>query len=795
MVGAVNDFDLEVNQRIACENAGSGSFTDTLFDRLDEFFRNRTADDLVFDHDTCAAFHGADVQHAMTVLTATAGLTDELGVVGSGLEERFTVGNFRLTGVGFDLEFTNETVKDDFQVEFTHTGDDGLPGFRVTLDREGRVFIGESTESCVEFITVRSGLGFDSDGDNRIGEGHGFENDLVVFVTEGITRGGVLQTHQTGDVTAQHFVQFFTGVRVHLEKTAETFFPAGSRVDDGSALLSDTGVDTDEGQTTHKRVGHDLEDESREGFIVAAVAHLGFFRDGVHTLGFPDIDRGRQEVADRVEEELNALVLERGTAESGDQLTGEDSLTEGDADLICIGHFAFQIHFSDVIVHIRQVFDEGFVVFVGKIHHVFGNVIFLHIGTVGTVVAVCLHVDDLNIAFKGFSSADGERNGNDFGAQFLLHISNDFVEVSTGTVHLVDERHHGDFVLHRLTPDGFRLRLNAADGAVNSDRTVENAERTFHFSSEVHVTRGVDQIETVLDTGSFVIPEASGCSGGNGDTTFLFLRHPVHRGSTFVGFPELVVFAGVVQDTFGKGGLAGVDVRHDTDIPVIGERGTAAGSFLVVFVQFMSHRALPSVMSEGLVGLSHLVSIIFLFDGCAGVIERFEDFACESIHHAAALLALRVGHDPADRESDLAVSRDFQGDLIGGTTDAAGFDFEFGLDIFDGLDKDFQGFHVFFLGADDIESAIDDLLCNGLFTAAHQHVDEACDEFAVELDIGRKFPFCDSASSHCSYVTLALSYFFLPLPASPPLACFAPYLERPCLRPSTPRLSRAPLTT
>ena len=61
-------------------------------------------------------FHGFHGQHNVTVLTLTAGLTNELAVdVGDLLADGFAVGHLRLTHVGFHAEFTLHAVDDDFQ--------------------------------------------------------------------------------------------------------------------------------------------------------------------------------------------------------------------------------------------------------------------------------------------------------------------------------------------------------------------------------------------------------------------------------------------------------------------------------------------------------------------------------------------------------------------------------------------------------------------------------------------------------------------------------------------------------
>ena len=115
----------------------------------------------------------------------------------------------------------------------------------------------------------------------------------------------------------------------------------------------------------------------------------------------------------------------------------------------------------------------------------------------------------------------------------------------------------------RLSPDRFGLRLDAAFGTEDSHAAIEHTQGTLDLNGEVHVTRGVDDV----DAGTF--PEASGRSARDGDAALLLLLHPVHGGSALMGLADLVVDAGVEQNAFRRRRLAGVDVRHDTDISCV----------------------------------------------------------------------------------------------------------------------------------------------------------------------------------------------------------------------------------
>ncbi len=75
---------------------------------------------------------------------------------------------------------------------------------------------------------------------------------------------------------------------------------------------------------------------------------------------------------------------------------------------------------------------------------------------------------------------------------------------------------------------------------------------------------GVDDVEAVA------FPEAADSSGLNGNPALGFLFHEVGSGLTLVYFTQLVDTAGEFEDTFGSGGLTGINVGEDTNIAVKG---------------------------------------------------------------------------------------------------------------------------------------------------------------------------------------------------------------------------------
>ena len=82
----------------------------------------------------------------MPVLTATAGLLDQLanavGVGGDG----FAIRDLRFARVRVHFEFAEHPVTNDFQVQLAHAGDDRLAGVFVRVNAESRIFFGQALQ-------------------------------------------------------------------------------------------------------------------------------------------------------------------------------------------------------------------------------------------------------------------------------------------------------------------------------------------------------------------------------------------------------------------------------------------------------------------------------------------------------------------------------------------------------------------------------------------------------------------------------------------------------------------------
>ena len=223
----------------------------------------------------------------------------------------------------------------------------------------------------------------------------------------------------------------------------------------------------------------------------------------------------------------------------------------------------------------------------------FGGNLFNRIGGAEAVVVGVndgLLVHDVDLAAELVFGTNGNQDGGGIGTQFVVDVVQHVVEIGAGAVHLVHKAHARNAVLGGLTPHGFRLGLHAGHTAEYHDGAVKHAEGTFHFSGEVNVPGSVNNVQLEVFTfehfaDAFILhllPVGGNGSGGNGDTAFAFLLHPVGGSGTVVHFADLVDHACVEEDALGQGGFAGVNVSGDTDVAVPLKRSLAIGIVYVI---------------------------------------------------------------------------------------------------------------------------------------------------------------------------------------------------------------------
>src|SRR4051812_6629269 len=570
VVRAVEQDRADPDRRVAGEHADLHRVLDAGVDRGDVLAGDAATADRVLElvRGLGGHLHGLERDlHLGELAGATRLLLVRVVVLLDRLLDGLAVRHLRLADVRLDLELPLHAVDQDVEVELAHALDDGLAGLLVLLGAERRVLFGELLDRRAELLLVGLGLRLDGDLDDRLRERHRLEDDLVVGVGQGVTGGGVLQADDRVDVAGGDRVDRVLLVGVHLEDLADALLAALGRVDDLSAGLEATRVDADVGEPAEERVRDDLERERGEGLRrvgvtlddLLLVAHVVALDRG-------HVERRREVVHDRVEHRLDAAVLERRTAHDGVDLALDGELADRALDLLGRELLAAEVLLEQRVVGLGDRLHQLVAVLLGPLAQVGRDLLDLVGGAEGHVALRVAgpdqgaHVDEVDDADEVALRADGQLDDQRLRAEALDDGVDRVVKVGAELVHLVDEADARHVVLVGLAPHRLGLGLNALLAVEHGDRAVEHTERALHLDREVHVAGGVDDVDLV------VRPEARGRGGRDRDAALLLLRHPVHRGGAVVDLADLVGDAGVVEDALGRGGLAGIDVRHDADV-------------------------------------------------------------------------------------------------------------------------------------------------------------------------------------------------------------------------------------
>src|SRR5271156_825489 len=226
-----------------------------------------------------------------------------------------------------------------------------------------------------------------------------------------------------------------------------------------------------------------------------------------------------------------------------------------------------------------------------------------------------------------------------------------------------------------LAPDCFRLRLHTGHCVKNRHRSVEYAQRAFHFHSEIHVSRRIDNVDAVRFVEA--LPGSGRRSRRDRDAALALLLHPVHYRGAFVHFANLVGHTRIEQDALSGRRLSGVNVSHDPDVAGLIDLDLAWHS--------KSLFALPAIMSEGFVSLSHAVHVLLLFHSAAAAVRSVHNFSGQLVRHGLAAASPRIQHQPVNRERLPPKWIHFHRHLIVRAAHAPRLHFQNRLAVLDGL--------------------------------------------------------------------------------------------------------------
>ena len=256
-------------------------------------------------------------------------------------------------------------------------------------------------ERHAHLFLVGLGLRLDRDGDDGLRKVHRLEDDRVVLVADRVARLDVLEADGRRDVARPDLLDLLALVGVHLEEPADPLAPVLGRVEDAGAGVEVARVDPEERELADEGVRHDLEDQGGEWCVVGGRA-LELGADVVVSDHGADVQRRREVIDHRVQQLLDALVLECRAADHGLDVAGDRGAPQGGPELGDLDLSAVEVLLQQGVVGLGDGLDQDLAVLVGLVLHVRRNVHDVEGGALRVVVEVDrLHRDEVDDARGG----------------------------------------------------------------------------------------------------------------------------------------------------------------------------------------------------------------------------------------------------------------------------------------------------------------------------------------------------------------------------------------------------------
>ena len=274
------------------------------------------------------------------------------------------------------------------------------------MNAESRIFFCQFLKSNAHFFLVSFSFRFNRNGDYRIREYHGFQNDRSFLVTESIAGSSIFQTYCCCNVAGINHINLFTVVSMHLQDTADTFSLTFGRVVNIRTGAESTRVHTEESEFTNKRVSHNFESQSGERFAVAGRALVFFTSFRIYTFDMRNISRSRHECYNSIQQRLNAFVLVRRATADRSHFAGNGLFADTSHNFFFSQLFAFQIFHHQFVIAFSNCFHQSLTILVSFFDHIGRNLNEFFFFTKSITINDSFHFDQIDHTFKGIFKTD-----------------------------------------------------------------------------------------------------------------------------------------------------------------------------------------------------------------------------------------------------------------------------------------------------------------------------------------------------------------------------------------------------
>jgi len=408
------------------------------------------------------------------------------------LADGFPVGHFGHAGGQLHLIFPPHSFDVDLQVQFSHAADDGLPRLFFQVGLKGGIFLGKAGQGLAHTHLGLLISGLDGKRNDRRWHMHGSHAVTHPTIGEGITRGAV-DAEQRGNAPGGRPFNLLHFIGVHPHQPSNLGTLAGAHVDNGIPFVESTLIESHVGELT-VAADLELESEHHQGEVRSVLErHFRFILVEIASIG-RGVGRTGQITADPIQQGLHPLVLVGRPHQHRCQAQRQGAAANGIMDQL-VRNLPFEDRLGQFIREQGSGIQELFPCFLSLAQQVWRNIPDRDFISMFSLKPQGLHGDQIDHSLVARFEPQGQLKQHRILIELLAQLLHDAQWVGTGAVAFVDKRQPRHPVPLHLAIDRHRLRLHAANRAEHQNCSVQDPQRSLHFNGEVHMARGIDDID------------------------------------------------------------------------------------------------------------------------------------------------------------------------------------------------------------------------------------------------------------------------------------------------------------
>ena len=372
------------------------------------------------------------------------------------------------------LEFPADPFDVDVQVQLSHACDNCLARFRIGGDAEGGVFFHESAQGFGHAFLVGGAGRRDRQADHRHGHKNALQRIVDAVAAERVS-AGTIGGQQGDDIAGTRVGNVLAVVCVHSDDAADALHPVRTRVAILPALSDPALIDANVAQLPERFID-DLEDHRHQRPIRIGRQRNLRARIVVVARKAGTVQRAGKEITDRVQQRLDAFVLERRSHHQRHDMAVDGRLANCHADHLLIHGLFVQQLLHHLVVEHAQGIEHLFPRPQRRIHIFRGNRLANDLLAVVARESDRLHCDKVDDASKIFTCAHADLKRHHLQAELVRQLLVHPLQIGADAVHLIDKSDARHAVALHLLIDRDRLALDAAHGAENHNGPVQHAQ-------------------------------------------------------------------------------------------------------------------------------------------------------------------------------------------------------------------------------------------------------------------------------------------------------------------------------